>query len=561
MYVCIIRKLRLNHHMKKILYLVLFWVIAYSSRAQTDIQVTQLATLGKVWGFLKYYHPAAAKGKPDWDSELVRMIPLAEQAKTGKAFDTLLEAWYRSLPPARLSTTPVNGESDSLTRIFTEKDILRFRVSKWLKTELVHLYQYHLPDTSRYITRYYDRHYFDHIIHTEDAHETPSWPNRPVRLLALFRYWNTIAYFYPHAARIPAWDKVLTGYIRRFLQAKDSTQYRYAIRELIHELPDSHSFLQEPGKTYYFYPFRIDYVEGKYLIGECDDSMAKKWDYRPGDEIIAINGKTSPEREKELLTITTGTNELSLHRNIAQELLKVGDSTVQVSFKRNGKVITRPVELHSWEVYRHIPKAPAKPLWQEMEKGIWYVRFCQIRNVDTLRRLFYDIHQARAVIWEMRDYPNFQVTAELNKFFFPAKTMLTEERNASDLYPGTFIKSPYYFTPAGSADLIYNGPLIVLIDEHTQSLSESVAAVLKLRPNTITMGRQTAGTTGNITWFTLPGGIEVSYTGVGVEGMQQGFRQGNGVKLDIPVTLTQARIRQSKDYILEQAILYARRYR
>jgi hypothetical protein len=44
-------------------------------------------------------------------------------------------------------------------------------------------------------------------------------------------------------------------------------------------------------------------------------------------------------------------------------------------------------------------------------------------------------------------------------------------------------------------------------------------------------------------------------------GMQQGFRQGNGVKLDIPVTLTQNRIMESKDYILEQAILYARRYR
>lgn len=139
--------------------------------------------------------------------------------------------------------------------------------------------------------------------------------------------------------------------------------------------------------------------------------------------------------------------------------------------------------------------------------------------------------------------------------------MLTEERNASDLYPGTFIKSPYYFIPAGKTDLIYNGPLIVLVDEHTQSLAESVAAVLKLRPNTVTIGRQTAGTTGNITWFTLPGGIEVSYTGVGVKGMQQSFRQGDGVKLDIPVRLTLEKVGQSKDYILEQAILYARRYK
>lgn len=546
--------------MKKIVYPVLLGIIAYSSPAQTNRQITQLTTLGKVWGFLKYYHPAAAKGKPDWDSALIRMIPLAEQAQTGKAFDTLLEAWYRSLPPARLSATPVNWQADSLTRIFTEKDIQQFRVSKWLKTELVRLYQYHLPDTSRYVTRYYAPHYYDHIIHTEDDYKTPAYPDRRVRLLALFRYWNTIAYFYQHKARIPAWDHVLSSYISRFWQAKDSAQYRYTIRELIHELPDSHSFIQEPGRIYYFYPFRIDYVGGKYLVGACDDSIAKRRGYCIGDEIIAIDKKSVGEREKELLKTTTGTNASSRYRNIAQELLKTGDSVIQVSFKRKGRVITMPVELHSWEAYRRIPKAPAKPLWEEVEKGTWYVRFCSIRNVDTLRYLFQDIRQARVVIWDMRDYPNYQVTTGLGKFFFPAKTQLTEELNAWDFYPGTFIRSPYYFTPDGKEDLIYNGPLIVLVDEHTQSLSESIAAILKLRPNTITMGRQTAGTTGNIAWLTMPGSIEVSYTGVGVQGLQESFRQGIGVKLDVPVRLTWAKVAGSKDYILQQAIRYARRY-
>lgn len=546
--------------MKKIVGLLLLWIIACCSQAQTNIQVKQLATLGKVWGFLKYYHPTAAKGKPDWDRELVRMVTLVEQVPNAKAFDTLLEEWFQSLPAARLSTIPVNYHADSLTRVFTEKDIQQFRVSNWLQTELVRLYQYHLPDTSRYVTRYYNKHYFDHIIHTEDAHEAPAFPGRPMRLLALFRYWNTIAYFYPHKERLHKWDDVLTRYINPFLLAKDSAQYRNAVRALIHELSDSHSFLQEPGKTYYFTPFRIDYIEGKYLVGECDDSTVKKWDYRMGDEIIAINGQSIRKREKQLLATTTGTNELSLHRNIAQELLKLGDSVIQVTFKRNSQLITRAVELHSWEGYRRIPKAPAKPMWQELEKGIWYVRFCRITNADTLRRLFRDIQQAKAVIWEMRDYPNYQVTTALNKFYFSAKTQFTEERSAWDLYPGTFIKSPLYFEPVVKEELIYQGPMIVLVDEHTQSLSESVAAALTLRPNatTITMGRQTAGTTGNITWFTMPGGIEVSYTGVGVRGLQEGFRQGDGVKLDIPVTLTQARLLQSKDYILEQAVLYAR---
>jgi len=545
--------------MKKAVYGALILVITFKAQAQTSNRISQLATLGKVWGFLKYYHPAVAKGKADWDSTLLRMIPLVEEVQTGKSFDSLLDAWYRFLPTPHLSATPVNWKADSLVRTFTEKDIQQFAVSAWLKKELVRLYQYHIPDTNRYATRYYGGYYYDHIIHDEAGFDKPACPATAVRLLALFRYWNTINYFYPHKDHLPAWDTVLTGYVPRFLQAGNAAQYQYVVRQLIHELRDSHSFYQPRGQ--YYTPFRIDYIDKKYLITDCNDSIAKKFDYQPGDEIIAVNGKDCREREKELLAITTGTNALSLYRNIAYELLRDEDSVVQVSFKRNGHIFTRNVGMLGFNAYLQIAKASAKPLWQELDKGIWYVRFCRISNADTLRQLFSDIRQAKAVIWDMRDYPNFKVTTELYKFFFPTKTLFAELRNAWDYYPGAFVKSPMHFIPESREELIYNGPLIVLIDEHTQSLAESVASSLKLRTNAITMGRQTAGTTGNITWLTLPGAIEVSYTGVGVTGARQTFREVTGVQLDIPITLHQAGIMQRRDYILEQAMQYAKKYR
>ena len=37
--------------------------------------VKNLSLLGKVWGFLKYYHPAVAKGHYNWDYELFRILP------------------------------------------------------------------------------------------------------------------------------------------------------------------------------------------------------------------------------------------------------------------------------------------------------------------------------------------------------------------------------------------------------------------------------------------------------------------------------------------------------
>jgi len=41
----------------------------------SKIQIDNLATLGKVWGFLKYHHPAVTAGTRQWDFDLFRIMP------------------------------------------------------------------------------------------------------------------------------------------------------------------------------------------------------------------------------------------------------------------------------------------------------------------------------------------------------------------------------------------------------------------------------------------------------------------------------------------------------
>lgn len=41
----------------------------------SSVQVANLATLGKVWGFLKYHHPEVVSGKRHWDYDLFRVLP------------------------------------------------------------------------------------------------------------------------------------------------------------------------------------------------------------------------------------------------------------------------------------------------------------------------------------------------------------------------------------------------------------------------------------------------------------------------------------------------------
>src|SRR5438309_1834463 len=83
-----------------ILFLLLAFANAYtqqpekpSTPALIQQQVHSLALLGQLWGFLKYYHPAVARGTQDWDSVLLQKIPLYLNAKNHDDINRLTTGW------------------------------------------------------------------------------------------------------------------------------------------------------------------------------------------------------------------------------------------------------------------------------------------------------------------------------------------------------------------------------------------------------------------------------------------------------------------------------------
>ena len=52
-----------------------------------------LVVLGKVWGFLKYYHPQVVIGKYNWDFELFRVLPEIARAQNKEERNRALSKW------------------------------------------------------------------------------------------------------------------------------------------------------------------------------------------------------------------------------------------------------------------------------------------------------------------------------------------------------------------------------------------------------------------------------------------------------------------------------------
>jgi hypothetical protein len=67
--------------------------------ALTEVQVNNLVILGKVWGFLKYHHPAVTSGQKDWDRELLEVMPRVLSASDRRSADVAIVKWIQDLGP------------------------------------------------------------------------------------------------------------------------------------------------------------------------------------------------------------------------------------------------------------------------------------------------------------------------------------------------------------------------------------------------------------------------------------------------------------------------------
>ena len=59
-------------------------------------EVQNLEKLCLVWGYAKYRHPSFYDGSKDWDEELCRLLPQAQEAENGEELNGLLYDWFVS---------------------------------------------------------------------------------------------------------------------------------------------------------------------------------------------------------------------------------------------------------------------------------------------------------------------------------------------------------------------------------------------------------------------------------------------------------------------------------
>ena len=82
--------------------------------ATDSVKIKELANLGRLWGFIKYYHADVAKGGFNMDAALLRVLPQVLAAPTVTDANAVMERWVDGFGiPVACKNCFIPAKSDS----------------------------------------------------------------------------------------------------------------------------------------------------------------------------------------------------------------------------------------------------------------------------------------------------------------------------------------------------------------------------------------------------------------------------------------------------------------
>ncbi|MDR2586280.1 MAG: peptidase S41 [Prevotellaceae bacterium] len=525
--------------------------------------ITNLELLGKIWGFLKYHHPEVARGNYNWDNELFRILPSYVKATETTQRDEILLQWIEKYGEVPICTTCAETSPDAILKPDLSW-IGHYQMDTRLTEKLSKVYQNRSQEDHYYLKK---EPAGNPVFVNENSYPLMSGTDVGLRLLALYRYWNMIQYFFPYKHLTDKkWEGVLKAYIPKFVLADTELKYQLAVLQLTGEINDSHANLKGVGdkvdslRGSWYVPFQVKFIEDKLVVVDYyKPELKEEAGLNIGDIITHINNKTIKYIVDSVKVYYPASNEVSRMKNIADDLLRSPNSTITIDYISADQV-RRKTELKLYDKksaqgQKSGNEASYKYLNRDnilvVNDLIGYITLKTIAGaeVDKIKKEF--VHTIGIVI-DIRNYPHTFVPFTLGTFFMSEERPFARFSKVNMNNPGEFSLYPTVNIP--KSDKPYKGKLVVIVNEETLSQAEYTAMAFRAGDNTTIIGSQTSGADGNVSEIVLPGSIKTSFSGIGVYYPDGRETQRIGIVPDIIVKPTIQGIREGRDVLLEKAI-------
>lgn len=529
-----------------------------SSFVLTNSRMEDLDVLGKLWGFLKYYHPSIALGEYNWDYELFRILPKVLDASNKSERNAILTSWVMGL-----------GNFETVQRDTSRNEEVTLTPDlSWIHEETLGRELVTSLDKVKAARRPTDHYYIGKIagvgnpeFTNEQSYASLIYPDPGFRLLCLYRYWNMIAYYFPYRNLIEEdWDSVLVEYIPKFVSAGSELEYKSCVLSLIARTHDTHAIIWDTKNTFNEYrgrrfaPLEISFVENQAIVtGYLDNTKGEKTGVRVGDAIEAVDGKTVGEIVRERLPLTPASNYPTKLRDIARNLLRTNDSSLDITYWNGERKVSARVEtFHPSELDYFRGNQRRDSCFTMITSDIAYLYPGSIKN-EYIAEIMKKVLKTRGLIIDFRCYPSDFIVFSLGTYLLPDSKSFVKFSTGSIESPGLFTLTKELAVGRSNPDY-YKGKIVILVNETTQSQAEYTTMAFRTAPKAKVIGSTTAGADGNVSKIALPGGIYTMMTGIGVYYPDGTETQRIGIVPDLAITRTIRGIKEKRDELLEMAI-------
>jgi hypothetical protein len=516
-----------------------------------SVYYKRLFYLCKAWGHAKYYHTEIANGSINWDDELFKAIHGARFSPTDAGFNDSLQMILNNAGTMGSNTGTLPMVPDSLNNNTDMSWIQNEIFSDTVKALLDTIRSRFRPQPNIYVNQPgpspgFD---FDQLYYNES-----NYPSEEKRILALFRYWNIINYFFPYKYIMDQnWDTTLVEFIPKIVESTDALTFNLNFKEFTTRINDSHAYFSSPTYQNWvgngYPPFQVRYIENEMVITKVLPGIQ---DILVGDIIKEIDGEDIYMLRDSLRKYAHGSNDVIIERELnsiitwgnpgtVQLKLYDGTSLKNASFSRNA---TNYIDLNLNNT----------PVWSDtLINGICNFGIVDMGRITTgqLSDMFAGLWETDAIIFDIRNYPQGTLWDIVN-YLYPGQLYIANFTVPDITYPGRL----YWVDEAigSGTSTPYSGNVILLFDERTQSQAEYTCMGIEQFPGAIKIGSTTAGADGNVSKVYLPGKIYLYFTGLGTFYPDYTQTQRVGIIPDYEVHPTISGVRAGIDEVLAYAL-------
>jgi hypothetical protein len=517
----------------------------------TPLQVSNLVTLGRIWGLLKYHHPTVTAGKRQWDYDLFRILPVVLAAPDRAHANDAILAWIDELgpiPPCSTCVSAPSGDLDIKPALdwIHDRALLGAPLSERLE--------------SIYADRTGKQFYVSMVpgvgnpsFNHELAYSQITFPDSGYQLLALFRWWNILQYWAPdREVAGQDWPAVLADFIPKLALAKDKIAYQLALFELIAKANDAHanlwsSLAARPPVGDCALPAALRFIGDKLVVYRVE---AADGAFQPGDILDNLDGASIQSLLGKWAVYYADSNDAARQRDLAANMTRGACGTVSVEITRG----SRPVRIS-------VTRTPAQQTiathdlpgdtFRLLSADVAYIKLSSIKAAD-LPAYFKKAKNTKGLIVDIRNYPSEFMPFAMGAYLATRPTPFVTFTFADLANPGAF-----HFgdgPPIEPGPVHYSGRVVILVDETTQSSAEYTAMALRAMPNSVVVGSTTAGADGNVSSIPLPGQLNTLVSGLGVFYPDHRPTQRIGIVPDVIARPTIRGIAAGRDEVLETAM-------